>query len=95
MAEISHDEYEAKAAAKCTLELALIRWSVVHIKWNEIGSDMPNIGSFLAGWFDRVCGAEEEPIVERFIDSHRCGWMQACEQMTIFCRELMRENEDE
>lgn len=71
------------------LELAFIRWSVVHRQWHEHSGSMPSIEGFLAGWFCRICEAEE-PVVDRFRDSFRCGWKEAHDQIVIMSRQEKR-----
>lgn len=73
-----------------SLELAFIRWSVVHRQWHEHSGSMPSLEGFLAGWFCRVCEAEEPVIVDRFRDSFRSGWKEAHEQIVIISRQEKR-----
>lgn len=72
------------------LELALIRWSVVHRSWYEIGAGMPSLEGFLAGWFCRVCEANPPVIVNLYRDSFNCGWREASDQLAIMEREQCR-----
>lgn len=69
------------------LELAFIRWSVVHRQWHEFCGGMPSLEGFLAGWFCRVCEAEPPVIVDRFRDSFQCGWKESHDQIVILSRE--------
>ena len=73
------------SAYPLSLELALIRWSVVHRQWHELANDMPCLTAFLAGWCNRVVGAKMPPAedVGVFRDSWRVGWREADEQITI------------
>lgn len=68
------------------LELAFIRWSVVHMKWHELCGGMPSLEGFMAGWFCRVCEAEPPVMVNRFRDSFQHGWTEAHEQIEILSR---------
>jgi len=71
-----------------TLDLALIRWSVVHRRWHELASDMPYLPAFLAGWGMRVMEADMPPAeaLGTFKDSFRVGWREADEQLAILAR---------
>lgn len=71
-----------------SLELALIRWSVVHRKWHELANDMPCLGAFLAGWFLRDMSPKgtQPPDVASFRDSFRVGWRESDDQITILSR---------
>lgn len=67
-----------------TLELALVRWSVVHKKWDEFSSgNMPYLHAFLAGWCCRVIGTSEPEHVGQFRESFRAGWSEAEAQIQI------------
>jgi len=68
------------------LELALVRWSVVHRRWHDIGGDCPHLQGFLAGWFCREIGAKPPVEVARFRDSFNCGWREADDQIAIESR---------
>jgi hypothetical protein len=68
------------------LELALIRWSVVHRSWHEIGGNCPLLSAFLAGWCCRTIGASMPVDIGQFRDSFRCGWKEADDQITIASR---------
>lgn len=59
------------------LETALIRWSVVHLRWHDFSSDMPLLTAFLAGWCSRCIGLSEPENVGTFRDSYRAGWNEA------------------
>lgn len=59
------------------LELAFIRWSVVHIQWNEFANDMPCLTAFLAGWCSRCVGLELPEKIGTFQNSFRVGWREA------------------
>lgn len=67
-----------------SLDLALIRWSVVCRSWNELaaGND-PHLGAFLAGWFSRVIDAPYPKEMFGFRDSFRSGWKEADDQIAI------------
>lgn len=69
------------------LELAFIRWSVVHRGWHEIGGDCPLLLAFLAGWSCRCIGASQPADLGTFRDSFRVGWREADEQITIASRQ--------
>lgn len=73
------------------LELALVRWSVVHRRWHELASDCPLLGAFLAGWYCRCIGATEPQNVGVFRDSFRTGWREADDQIEIAARRLLPE----
>lgn len=82
-----------KCSPQCTvnvpvpsLDLAFIRWSVVHRQWHDLCGGMPSLEGFLAGWFCRVCEAEPPVIVGRFRDSFQCGWKEAHDQIAILSR---------
>lgn len=74
---------------KTTIDLALIRWSVVCRKWHDFSSgSAPNLGAFLAGWFLKDSGAQHMPEdLGLFVDSFRVGWREAEEQIEILSRE--------
>lgn len=70
-----------------TMEMALIRWSVVHQRWSELGSGhMPYLPAFLAGWCCRAIGTSEPSDVGQYRDSFRAGWKEAGEQIVIASR---------
>ncbi|MEM9369098.1 MAG: hypothetical protein AAGD07_24185 [Planctomycetota bacterium] len=70
-----------------SLELALVRWSVVHQRWSELASgDTPYLPAFLAGWCLRAIGVSEPPNVEQYRHSFRAGWVEASEQIVIASR---------
>ncbi len=73
-------------------DLAFIRWAVVQRQWHDFsgGSMMPSLEGFLAGWFCRVCEAEEPVVVDRFRDSFRIGWKEAHDQIVIMSRQEKR-----
>lgn len=72
---------------KTTLDLALIRWSVVSTKWNDFSTGhSPNLGAFLAGWFTRD---NDMPLPENCgncYDSFRTGYKEADIQIEILNR---------
>lgn len=68
------------------LELAFIRWSVVHRQWHELANDMPLISAFLAGWCCRCIGTSQPEDLGTFRDSFRVGWREADDQITIASR---------
>lgn len=63
-------------------ELALIRWSVVHLQWHETANDMPNLTAFLTGWGARCLGMENTAPPD-FQNSFRRGWREADDQIAI------------
>ena len=65
------------------IELALTRWSVVHIRWNETANDCPNLTAFLAGWCSRCIGLPMPNEIGTFQNSFRVGWREADEQISI------------
>ncbi len=69
-----------------SLEIALIRWSVVHRAWHELGNDMPLIGPFLAGFFSRTLGLPIPEITTPGRDAFRVGWREADDQVAIALR---------
>lgn len=75
-----------------SLDMALVRWSVVCCSWRELGGDFPDVGAFLAGWFLRVLGAEMPPKEKlgRCPDSFRVGWREADTQIVIASRSNAR-----
>ena len=73
------------------IELALIRWSVVHQRWSDFSSgNMPCVKAFLAGWFCRTIEADEPLDKGQYRDSFRAGWVEASEQIVINNRRLER-----
>ncbi len=72
-----------------SIDLALIRWSVVHRQWHELANDMPYLPAFLAGWGMRCMDAEEPPKEKlgKFPDSFRVGWREAHEQLAILAQQ--------
>ena len=68
-----------------SLDLALIRWSVMHRKWHELANDMPCLGAFLAGWFLRDMSPKgtQPPPVASFRNSFRVGWREADSEIAI------------
>ena len=88
--ESTKDEQRASVAVQrlvLPLELALVRWSVVHRGWHEIGGDCPLLQAFLAGWSCRCIGASMPEDVGQFRDSFRVGWREADDQITIASRQ--------
>lgn len=75
---------------KTSLDMAMIRWSVVCRRWHEMSSGhAPELGAFLAGWFMRGSNA---PMPDRanlgdFPDSFRAGWSEADTQIVILSRQ--------
>ncbi len=69
------------------LELAMIRWSVVHRKWHDLANDMPEIQAFLAGWCCRCIGTSEPEELGQFKESFRAGWKEADDQIVIATRQ--------
>lgn len=69
------------------LDLAFIRWSVVHRGWHEIGGDCPLLLAFLAGWSCRCIGASQPIDLGTFRDSFRVGWREADDQIAIASRQ--------
>lgn len=75
-----------------TLDLALIRWSVMCESWGELSSgSAPQLGSFLAGWFTRAMGATKPEKLGQLRDSYMVGWREADSCVNIKRRE---ENEN-
>lgn len=67
-----------------TLDLALIRWSVVCGSWGDIASgNTPVLQAFLAGWCCRAIGATEPYDVGQLRESFRAGWREADVQISI------------
>lgn len=68
-----------------TLDIALIRWSVVCEKWRELSNDIPILGVFLAGWFWRDMGNAllDAQTIGQFKDSFRVGWRECDTQIQI------------
>jgi len=69
------------------LELAFIRWSVVHRRWHEMANDMPLLQAFLAGWCCRCIGTTPPGTVGTFRESFFAGWREADDQVTIASRQ--------
>lgn len=69
------------------LELAFIRWSVVHRRWHETANDMPLLQAFLAGWCCRCIGTTPPENVGIFRASFFAGWREADDQVTIASRQ--------
>ncbi len=65
------------------LELALIRWSVVHLKWSEMGGGIPVLNAFLSGWCSRCIGLEYPKQDSTLMHSFRAGWYEADSQIAI------------
>lgn len=59
------------------LELAFVRWSVVHRQWHELANDMPLLSAFLAGWNFRCIGLGMPEKLGTFRDSFRVGYREA------------------
>jgi hypothetical protein len=70
------------------IELALIRWSVVHRRWHETANDMPLLQAFLAGWCCRCIGATQPEDVGTFRASFFAGWREADDQLAIASRQI-------
>ncbi len=64
-------------------ELALIRWSVVCGRWNEMSVHTPNLTAFLAGWGSRCVGLKIPEKMECLVDSFRAGWAEADTEIVI------------
>lgn len=69
-----------------SLELALIRWSVVHLRLSALKGGPPELRGFLAGWFCREIGATEPEDVGMYRDSWRMGCRKADDQIAIIFR---------
>lgn len=69
------------------LELAFIRWSVVHRRWHEMASDMPLLQAFLAGWCCRCIGTTPPATIGTFRESFLAGWREADDQVIIASRQ--------
>lgn len=65
------------------LELALIRWAVVHRNWHELSGAMPVLTAFLAGWCSRCIGLEKPSVESVLVHSFRAGWNEADSQIVI------------
>jgi len=77
------------------IELALIRWSVVSMRWNELStSNAPLLTAFLAGWCCRCVGATFPDNPRTFRDSFRVGWREAEDQIIIASRENKTKGEE-
>lgn len=75
---------ELETAWILPFELALIRWSVVCGKWNDLSSgSAPLLTPFLAGWCCRCAGASMPVDVGPFGDSLRTGWREADDHIAI------------
>lgn len=73
---------------KTTLDLALIRWSVVCKEWGELSSGFyPNLGAFLSGWFWKDMGNELPKELGEFRDSFRKGYQESEFMLEILNRE--------
>lgn len=70
------------------IDLALIRWSVVHQRWHETANDMPLLQAFLAGWCCRCIGASQPDSVGTFRASFFAGWREADDQVVIASRQI-------
>ena len=70
-----------------TLDLAIIRYAVVSVKWKDLSGDIPYLPAFLAGWFCRAICASEPADVGVFRDSFRVGWRESDAQQAIASRE--------
>lgn len=74
---------------RTTLDLALLRWTVVCEQWSNLASGShPQLGAFLAGWYACDMGAVMPTGAElgRFKDSYRRGWHEAEQQIEILER---------
>lgn len=87
-----------KRTMTTTLDIALIRWSVVCRQWDALSSNSaPILGAFLAGWYWRDMG-NELPGREQlgtFVDSFRVGWHESDAMITIQQREKKHGNHTE
>lgn len=77
---------EAPYPAPLSLDLAVIRFSVVCENRAENGFEAPYLQAFLAGWFSRAVGIGLPPRIEcgSNPDSFCAGWSQANEQAGIW-----------
>jgi hypothetical protein len=74
------------------LDLALIRWSVVCEKWEQLANgSAPNLGAFLAGWYMRCVGLPQPEQHHILRDSLRAGWAHANDQIAIKIRETKQQ----
>ena len=74
---------------KNDINTALIRWSVVCRRWNDLSSGhAPILGAFLSGWFWRDMGNPMPSDCGVFQDSFRIGYKEADETITIEDRNL-------
>ena len=71
-----------------SLDLAIIRYSVVCQRWARGCGGCPYLHAFLAGWFCRAIGATEPFDVGQFRDSFRAGWKESDEHQVIAEREM-------
>ncbi|RRJ96822.1 hypothetical protein Ga0100231_023945 [Opitutaceae bacterium TAV4] len=70
-----------------SLDIALIRWSVVCRQWEGFSAgNAPLLGAFLAGWYCRSIGASMPEDVGQFRESFRVGWREADQQIEIESR---------
>ena len=74
-----------------TLDLAIIRYAVVSVKWKDLSGDLPYLPAFLAGWFCRAIGASEPVDVGVFRDSFRAGWWESDAHQAIAANVEVRE----
>ena len=78
-----------RVAMPLTIDIALIRWSVVCGTWDDMSSGhAPNLQAFLAGWCCRVIGATMPICLGTMRDSFRVGWREADQQVEIAAREI-------
>ena len=78
----------AKEPFDTGMDIALIRWSVVHKTRSENGlGDIPYLPAFLAGWTCRAIGASQPLNIGQFRDSFRAGWLEADQHIEIESRE--------
>lgn len=72
-----------------SLDLALVRWSVVCGLWETRAGNRPDLGAFLAGWFLRR-QSENLPENWRFFgqrDSFLAGWSESETFLALEARE--------
>lgn len=87
MSESSHESTVPASRPALSLDLGLIRWSVVCRRWQESSwGHQPDLGAFLSGWFAfQIFGAKPEADILR--DSYSAGWHEA-ETICPRCRQI-------
>jgi|19_taG_2_1085344.scaffolds.fasta_scaffold59180_2 hypothetical protein len=83
--------------APLTLDLAMVRYSVVCERWGDKIGDAPYLTAFIAGWCCRSVGMPwlSNSEIGAYPASYRAGWAEADDFAKIWHRENTERRRDE